>query len=408
MGSRSALRRGSPGRRRINLVLVLVVLMAAVACGSPSGGRSEVQSGAGSGEPVSPRLDPALAWTGERIFLYGGSEVQDGTRLNDAHVITQDLAEGETLPEPPFSNGLRNSSVAVTEDTVVVAGTLCGASEPHDQCADGEIAVATFDWATDQWEMVPLPEGLRDISAPQGWIGPTVRVLGPDPDGGVVVDAGPTPGTYWRLDVETSTWSGGVEAPFDLRTMSSRGESPLAGACVTGRDLVVLEVTEELSESSDRALRAVAYSAPINTLDGSAEWTAAEALSLNEWPRLRCAGDLPVITVTTLPYGGVWHLGDGGLRWVAAPDPPALNPQRPGSLDELSIFLTWGWDGEDMVFVNTNGSHPTLRYRPSTMSWTETAAIRSTIETPPLWTGSDFVGVSADGSIPMGVLFTFR
>ncbi len=76
--------------------------------------------------------------------------------------------------------------------------------------------------------MVPLPEGLRDISAPQGWIGPTVRVLGPDPDGGVVVDAGPTPGTYWRLDVETSTWSGGVEAPFDLRTMSSRGESPLA------------------------------------------------------------------------------------------------------------------------------------------------------------------------------------
>ncbi len=66
------------------------------------------------------------------------------------------------------------------------------------------------------------------------------------------------------------------------------------------------------------------------------------------------SGDLPVITVTTLPYGGVWHLGSGGLRWVAAPDPP-----RSGALGawmSSRSFSPGDGTARNMVFINTNGS----------------------------------------------------
>ena len=60
------------------------------------------------------RGSPALAWTGERLFVYGGNPVPSESEsaltvepLNDAALIDPANGDVDQLPDPPFDRPLR-------------------------------------------------------------------------------------------------------------------------------------------------------------------------------------------------------------------------------------------------------------------------------------------------------------
>jgi hypothetical protein len=156
--------------RRVPLVTAFVVTVAAMVLlalvaltirgvldtgDSGKSGSSAASGGGASGDPgvvptpgLGPRLGPTVAWTGSRLFVYGGLDPGRTHFLGDAALVDVRTGRVDALPTPPLRQPLGARAAVAVDGSVVLIGTLCGGTPDMDDiatCKPGTCAGAIFD-----------------------------------------------------------------------------------------------------------------------------------------------------------------------------------------------------------------------------------------------------------------------
>ncbi|MBL8777027.1 MAG: hypothetical protein JNK12_13880 [Acidimicrobiales bacterium] len=185
---------------------------------------------------ISARQSPALAWTGDRLFVYGGSPYPtapiDETHLpgerTDAAVWDPTTRRFLPAADPPFDLPLNSSYTwaIASGGQVVVVGTSCSPDslrDPEDSsnyCEPGTYAAATYDLGSDEWDTIDVPEQLANLV--NGYAEP----VGTTSDGRVVGLLGPSDNReIWTFDVATRTWAQLPSPGMRVRTTCLAGDT---------------------------------------------------------------------------------------------------------------------------------------------------------------------------------------
>ena len=228
--------------RRGSLAAVVAMATLAAACGSADEPRLATAT-------ISARRSPALAWTGERLFVYGGSPhptvPTDDTHLppgrTDAALWDPVSRRFDPTADPPFDLPLNSSYTwaAAVGDQIMVLGTSCSPDSPRDRedssnhCLPGTYAAATYDVGSDEWTTVDLPPELGDD------VNGYAEELGTTSDGRVVALLGPASDReIWTFDVAARSWS-----------MVPEPDVRVEATCLAGDTVVV--VTGELLDGGE-------------------------------------------------------------------------------------------------------------------------------------------------------------
>ncbi len=204
------------------LVGVIAVLAVAVGCSSEDAAFRRVS-----------RSDPALAWTGDRVFVYGGAPggEWEARPLGDAALWDPRSEEYESMADPPFDLPLKPGAASVAVgDAVVLLGTLCETplvlpDNASYSCSPGSVAAATYDTSEDTWIVHDIPPELARFTDAH------VDGVGATSDGRAVFSVTARGQRLWAVDVE-GAWEALPPLPPALR----RFHQPLclAGDTVAG------------------------------------------------------------------------------------------------------------------------------------------------------------------------------
>lgn len=319
------------------------------------------------GDDWARRGSPALAWTGDQLFVYGGAPVPGDTEtvrssepLGNAALIDPESGEVDTLPGAPFDRALAVAPAAVAvDDEVFVVGAMCREAEDDLGCPAGGYRAAVYSIPDDEWREVEVPDQLKLISNGQS------EAVGTTSDGRAVVVLGARDGfgalasrQIWTYSPADDTWEM-LPAPGSL----------IEGVCMANDAVVVGSgLLPSTAAGAGPTLQVMA-------LDGDARvWFPTEAAGVTPFgdtASLTCGDDL-VLFDDGDSVREVFDLGvDGG--WRAAAD-------APGDDSHASRL----WTGEEFLFLDPTA--PNLAYDPVADTWrglegSAPSGIR------PVWTG---------------------
>jgi len=358
----------------------LVVALVAVSCGDDTR-RVAVEAPSAEGDSVIGRDDPATAWTGSTLFVYGGRElgVSQAPPLPGAALVNPTSGAEEAVPDPPFELPLEEHAAAVAVgDEVFVMGIQCGQLLPDESsmCEPGTYAAAVYSLGDEAWRSVSLPEELAGLE------NYSTDVVGVASDGRIVLDLwsygqrDPADAPFWSFDPRTETWS-------QLPSPGLRIED----ACVVADRVVALSGDAlsggELVAGPDEAGTGATTSNPVlGSLDLTAEasdWNqsvAAPEVEYNVSPRVACGSD------SVLVYG---LLGEFPLLYdiSAAEESWREVPALPEGLAVEDVL----WSGEEYLMIDGTAGEG-LAFSPSADRWRQFDAPTGQ---DPVWTGNEIV-----------------
>ena len=317
------------------------------------------------------RGSPALAWTGDQLFVYGGNPVPRDTEtvrssepLGNAALIDPASGDVATLPDAPFDRALAVAPAAVpVGDEVFVVGAVCREAEDDRGCPAGGYRAAVYSIPDDEWREVEVPDQLKMISNGQS------EAVGSTSDGRAVVVLGSREGfgavanrQIWTYSPAEDEWEM-IPAPGGL----------IEAVCLAG-DVVVVG-----SGLLPETAAGVAPVLRVRALDGEASgWIAtepADASPVGEAANLTCGEDL-VLFDDGETVRQIFDFGPGG-GWRAA-------AEAPGDDTHASRI----WTGEEFLFLDPTA--PTLAYDPEADTW---RGIEGSAPSGvnPVWTGDAVV-----------------
>lgn len=330
---------------------------------------------AGDGDDWARRGGPALAWTGDRLFVYGGLRVPRETQtavelepLDDAALIDPASGDVDRLPATPFEQGLRPTpAAAAVGDEVLLVGSQCRESTNRQGCPSGGYRAAVYSIPDDEWRPVGLPGPLQTIENGQA------EVAGVTSDGRAVLVLGGREGfgalanrQLWVYDPGSDEWE----------------QLPLPGVLIEGvclaRDVLVVG-TDLLPEEG----AAVSTEGPrLQVMDLARDtrgWLptgGAGVVPEGDAGNLTCGDDV-ILFDDGAAAQQVFDLGaDGGWR------APAPQPGDDVHADRL-------WTGEEFLFLDRNA--PSLAYDPEADEWRGLEDSDPT-GTQSVWTGEAVIG----------------
>lgn len=332
------------------------------------------------------RGSPALAWTGERLFVYGGNPVpseRESVRtvepLNDAALIDPANGDVDQLPDPPFDRPLRLTPAAVAvDDEVVVVGQVCRETDHDDRACDaGAYRGAVYSVTDDDWREIDLPNRLKQISNGQS------SAVGTTSDGRAVLALGARSGFGAIANREIWTYS---PADDEWEQVPPPG-SLIEGVCMAGDAVVVGSGLLPRTAAGDAG-------APVTPTEPAAGGPSLAVLALDGdarvWIPTGPAGVLPTADQASITCGDELVLVDGGAEALRVFDlgvdggwrTPA---PRPGD----DVHASRLWTGEEFLFLDANA--PTLGYDPVADTW---RGIENSAPTGrrSVWTGDSVVG----------------
>jgi hypothetical protein len=377
---------------------------------------------------LTSRAEPATAWTGNRLFVFGGTAGEHrGTLVNDGALV--DVMTGETfaLPSSPFAAPPYHPVAARSGDTVLVMGIECPSYQLDDESGDGALCAAdgtrftatTYDVTTGDWKTVNAPPGLpaparqdavKTRLAQLWWAPETVGVAR---DGSIVVNlgqTGPSP-SYWAFTPTTMRWR-------------HLGDPLLTGsACVTGDQLVALTTKFDFDDgravvdddpfldpkpgglsvgpnagSVQPTLRFLDIAAPGASWQPSPTLTGVTYPYANP-PRIFCMGSWVMVVGSPRERDRRIQLYDTESRTWSTPSAPPSPPA--GQLDATSLS-SGVWTGTELLFINpaparADGTStplskplPGVAYNPTTSTWRRIPSF-GVPPSQPRWTGDSVV-----------------
>lgn len=378
-----------------------------------------------------PRSGAAVAWTGSKLFVFGGLE---GSRLRaDGALVDARTGVAEMLPAPPFATPLLSPKAERVGNSIFVTGTTCAGYAPMEDSASANcergsesFVAGLFDPATKKWQQVATPAALTRPSAlpasplPEGgelrWSNP--KIVGTTSDGRVVVSIGwmnQVQREYWVLTPLTSTWEK-LDNPGNAKDACMVGDDlvVLTGKYDNGGDIVALDPSltlknGEVAQAKAGAgwvqpeLQVLGLGSGVNALNASKVWRRTSPLGSVKYPTL--PPDLWCMGTSALLVGsngagsadGLRHVYDFARdKWSQAAEPP---PPPAGEFIG-GVFGKTVWTGAELIFLNelpnlgvvkksgaTIGLLPGRAYRPSTNTWRVLPPVDTRPNTP-VWTGS--------------------
>jgi hypothetical protein len=389
-------------RRRIHTRLVLLGAILVIAAGCGDARTRGAQSGRMTGGEIelSPRVRPAQAWTGQRLFVFGGevSSTAIPTLLNDGALVDPATGDAEPLASSPFDPPLGYPRAIAGAGRVLVVGYSCAIPANFDPettnlpCDPGTYAAATYDVSKRQWHSVEIPPELTGFTR-AGPDNVTIRALGATTDGRAVLALGDffSP-QLWTVELATGEWShldGPPVQPVDacmsndelfvLTTKYKNGDTLLE------RDPTLTPVPGQVYsgyEGDGHVLPSLA----ILDLQGEVSWRetpADEGVNLGQSsPYLSCLDDAAMVVDAIFGPGNVRLYTDASATWSI-----------PAPLGARIFSLVRIWTGTDLVFLpsEADAGDPGFAYRVADDCW------RSLENVPPvtrgaIWTGSAIVG----------------
>ena len=344
---------------------------------------------------------PALAWTGESVFVYGGEPVPPESErvstvepLSDAALIDPESGEVDVLADPPFGRPLRTQAAALAVgDEVLLVGQTCRESDNDRQpCRAGSYRAAVYSSADDEWREVDLPESVAAIGNGQS------EAVGVTSDGRAVLLLGGRGGFGALANREIWTYA---PADDEWEALPAPG-SLIEGACLAGDAVVV--GSGLLAQSADEAPpagRRGGTGARRDDRQGAGPTLRIMALNgaTRVWFPTEPAGVVPTgdragmtcgETRVLVDDGGgtmrVFELGAGG-GW-STPAPP------PGD----DVHASRLWTGEEFLFLDSNS--PTLAYDPGADAWRGIERSAPTGERS-VWTGTAVIGWPGRTDLPV-------
>lgn len=341
----------------------------------------------GGGEPgpngvvatpgLAPRFYPAQAWTGERLFVFGGLDPDAGnwTLVNDGALVDPATGDAEILPASPFDPPLSSPKAVATGDHVVVIGHSCfvppdsdpESSEPP--CAPGVYAAAAYNQSEREWTTVAIPAELAGFTS-AGPANAVVHALGATADGRAVFQLGDLfAPQFWTYAPARGTWT----------VIPDPGVQSQA-ACVDGGRLVVVTTNSGYVRPSlavfdlARAERGWARSGP-----------AEDTKLLSGPPRLACMGTHVMVVDPVNSAGGPSPVYNLDAATWSLPSPP------PGH----RFFAEEVWTGTELVFrpIEVEVGEPGFAYNPVTNTWRTLRGFPA-VTRGAIWSGSALVGYS--------------
>ena len=332
------------------------------------------------GDDWARRGSPALAWTGERLFVYGGTPVPRDTEsvrsvepLGNAALIDPVSGDVDILPGAPFQRALRVAPAAVVvDDEVLVMGARCREATEDLGCPPGGYQAAMYSIPGDEWREIEVPDQLKLIANGQA------DAVGTTSDGRAVLVLGARDGfgplanrQIWTYSPADDTWER-LPDPGAL----------IEGVCLADDAVVVgsglLRETAASTAAPDDPT-GVGATLRVLALDGDAR----------VWFPTASAGVVPTGDQASMTCGAMRVLvddGGGAMRiFDLGPDGGWRTPaEQPGD----DVHGSRLWTGEEFLFLDSNA--PTLAYDPDTDSWRGIEG-SSPSGVNPVWTGDAVV-----------------
>jgi hypothetical protein len=312
------------------------------------------------------RTGPATAWTGGRLFVYGGAPHRYPDVdfvFGDAALADPETGEIELLGAPPM-DPLIGATATVAGGHAVVVGRRCAEidvdvdeDEGDDGCRPGTYAVADYSLNERSWQDVDIPSDLEDID--DG----LTRVLGATSDGRVVMLLGgrhdpevARPHEFWTYAPVDATWEQLPPVGADVR-----------GECLAGDTVVV---------ASHAHLKLLSLAE-----DGAA-WEQIDLATVERGSQVACGDDF--LAVLDRASGGLATHPVGadlsGADWVVDPRAPAVHSYA----DPI-------WTGEELLWIN-DATGRAAAYDPSTQEWRRVDTGFGEVDLwDPVWTGTELV-----------------
>lgn len=166
--------------------------------------------------PIAPRFRPAAAWSGHELLVWGGLDDQ-GKPLSDGAAYNPSTETWRMLPDAPI-DARAPLSVWTGEELIVWGTSVRTVDRPRDG--------AVYTPQTDSWRTIPdAPIELTDGSA--AWTGREMLVFGAALNGGNHAETASAIGAAY--DPSTETW----------RTLPNSGLSPQASSAAwNGSELI--------------------------------------------------------------------------------------------------------------------------------------------------------------------------
>ncbi len=348
---------------------------------------SDVASASGTLDEVFPaRFQPASAWTGDQLFLYGGTTSSDHfskfTVRRDAALVDPATGDAVRLPDMDLPWPLDGAQAAVAGRKVVVTGIACAVATDEDgadlACDPGQPAGAVYDLDDRSWKAIAVPADLG-----------RARVLGVTTTGRVVYLAfgAGTSAIRW-YDIGGDRWESLAPMP-----------SLVYSACMADdavRFVVADDITTDPSVTGMRSTRPVVWSAKVGP---AVRWLASPAgdASFTGPPKLECMDHRSVVRgqlgTDLVVYDATTQ------QWAASPPAPA------GVAQQLTDSVSTG--RELLLMPYDRGAGSAVAYRPATNTWRVLAdPPTETSGTHPVWAVDAVVGYLAPNPgdrVPAGV-----
>ncbi len=414
------------------VVLVLISIFVVVKIAKDGSTKTPAHAGPviGSGmtrvNGLTPRSEPAAVWTGDRLFVFGGTEGEHrGTLVNNGALVDVMTGDASTLPSSPFTAPPYHPVAARSGDTVLVMGIECPSYVLDEESGDGALCApggtrftaATYGVRAGAWKAVPAPPGLPAPTRQESDETKLARlawapsIVGTSGHGDVVVNlgqTGPTP-SYWAFTPTTTQW----------RYLGSPGIT--ATACTTGDHVVALhtkfdngrEIVDDdpfldpksggytfgpNSGSVQPTLRFLDVAIPESGWQPSPTLTGVTYPYAME-PGLVCMGTRVMVIGTPREPNTRFQLYDTKSRTWSTPSAPPAPPA--GEIDASALGMPL-WTGTELLLINpapasADGAPaplskplPGVAYNPATNTWRRIPSF-GVPPSRPTWTGTSVV-----------------
>jgi hypothetical protein len=302
--------------------------------------------------PLERRGSPLLEWTGEELVMLGGAVPGEGggTRFAaDGAVFDPSRDSWEEVEAPPIG-ALAEPSGAWTGTELLVMGTRCENSLPHDEgpesCHPGGVGLAALTPRTTSWRTVPVPSELPHGSYIAGTVGEQLLVSVSGSGDKLLFEPGS--GSVRPVPEPDMDADGYCVGDAHLVALDHR-----VGGARSGRD----ELPQDAS-GNQHAPHDVLAAALLDPTADPLTWSDAREVTVAddaEFSSHGCTGDGALVMRQRVGEDAAHHLFDG-TRW--RPVPPAPIP--------LGVSASTIWTGEELLVW---GQGSLVAYDPTQGGW---------------------------------------